>query len=152
MVLASAVTSAPARATPTFPGVVKDHYMLAAVPVDPPLGCMLCHTTDVGGASQRPFGLLLSSQYGVRQNDEGSLKSALSALDAQGSKLSQDLRTGIDPNIDVTNDPTPLYGCGVMSSPGAALAAAPAEEAGRSLAAVLVPAVVLFLRRRRSNG
>jgi hypothetical protein len=85
--------------------------MLTAVPVDPPQGCRLCHVDDSGGLTLRPFGLLLSGTYGVKPYDEGSLSTALDALDAQGSPLSTDLKTGIDPNLQATNDLSPEYGC-----------------------------------------
>jgi hypothetical protein len=114
-----------ARATPSFPADVQIHYGLSAVPVDPPLGCELCHMDDSGGLppTLRPFGRLLYTQLGVQPYDDASLKTALGELDTQYTNLADDIATGKDPNDDlaggseggaaIDQDPVPMYGCAV---------------------------------------
>ncbi len=113
-----------ARATPSFPGDVELHYGLTSVPVDPPLGCELCHADDSGGdpTTLRPFGRLLYVQLDVQPYDDASLQSALGTIDTQYTNLADDIATGRDPNDDlggggeggvIDADPVPTYGCAV---------------------------------------
>ena len=110
----AATTLAPrdARATPDFPMVVQQELELTVITVDPPNGCTLCHTTDVGGSSLRAFGSLLQ-QYGAQPYDEGSLKQALGEAAQNEPQLIADIKAGKDPNDDSSagSAHTPEYGC-----------------------------------------
>jgi hypothetical protein len=152
-----------ARATPTFPAVVQRHYGLATVAVDPPQGCQLCHVDDIGGTPMtlRPFGRLLSVQFGVAAYDDASLEAALTALDSQDPQLGAEIKNGGNPNTGsapggptadggaaplagatpIANaDPVPGYGCTIGS-----------PKSGRAAAfwPIGVLTATLTLRRRR---
>jgi hypothetical protein len=143
LVAACTFWAAAAGATSSFPGVVQQHYMLMQVAVDPPLGCRLCHVDDSGGVNLRPFGLLLSGTYGVQPYDEGSLRTALAALDAQNSPLAQDIKDGVDPNLEAGNgDPSPAYGCSAAS-------VGRAKGETRSTGVVVLCGIALAVRRGR---
>jgi hypothetical protein len=101
-----------AAATPDFPAVVVQELGLPGITVDPPQGCTLCHATDAGGTSVKPFGQLLE-QYGVKAYDEASLRQALSQLQVDEPALVEDIREGRDPSSDTTSVHSPAYGCGV---------------------------------------
>ena len=109
---ATALAPRDARATPDFPMVVQKELELPAITVDPPNGCTLCHTTDVGGSSLRAFGSLMQ-QYGAQPYDEGSLKQALGAAAQNEPQLIADIKAGKDPNDDSSagSAHTPEYGC-----------------------------------------
>jgi hypothetical protein len=105
-------------ATPTFPADVQTYYGLATVPVDPPNGCRLCHTDDIGGTptTLRPFGRLLYTQLSVLPYDDQSVRSALMQLDTQYPTLAAAIKSGGDPN----NAPT-TPSSGAMTDGGAAV-------------------------------
>jgi hypothetical protein len=144
-----------ARATPDFPAVVEATYGLNSVPVDPPLGCELCHQDDSGGlpSTLRPFGRLLYDQFHVQAYDDDSLRTGLAQLDAQYMNLGDDIATGKDPNVDLSGgeggivdpDPVPMYGCAV----------GPGSRAGGSGAAgifAVFAAIALYRPRRRTDA
>jgi MYXO-CTERM domain-containing protein len=128
-----------ARATPDFPGVVVSTLGLSGITIDPPQGCTLCHTTNLGGTSLRPFGELLL-QDGTQPYNESSLKQALAELMASDPKLTEDIKEGRDPNDDVSTGTvyTPEYGCSVAGGGGPPFGAWP----------TLIAAGLLFARRR----
>jgi hypothetical protein len=161
--LATAWT-ATAHATQEFPDVVKSYYDLSMHAVDQQ-GCQLCHVDDMGGppTTLRSFGRLLFNEFNVAPYDDGSLRSALMALDSQEPMLGADIKSGADPNNDptlgmsVTNgdsggggsaattttitDPVPGYGCAIGPSGR--------SSKGRTVCGPLgALALVLALRRR----
>ena len=144
VLLAVSVTwGAPALATPEFPGIVEQTLGLTKIEIDPPQGCTLCHTTDSGGTSLRPFGLLLQ-QDGAQPYQDSTLEAALGAV-AQGEpQLIEDIKAGVDPNDDpgISSTPTPSYGC-------SASRAAPTRSLALSLVAVAV--TLVGWRRRRGE-
>jgi len=102
-----------AWATPDFPAVVVQALGLdAGITIDPPLGCTLCHTTDSGGTTLRPFGQLLQ-QDGCKAYDETSLKLALMQVANDDPQFIADIQGGRDPNTDTNsgNLHSPEYGC-----------------------------------------
>jgi uncharacterized protein (TIGR03382 family) len=115
---------AKARATPDFPAAVEQDLMLSRITIDPPNGCTLCHPTDAGGTTLKPFGNLLQ-QYGVVPYNTASLAAALGEVEMNQPQLIADIKAGRDPSPDINNVPTPEYGCAVTQSregsgPGAA--------------------------------
>jgi hypothetical protein len=141
-VLLSLAWAGVARATPDFPAVVVKTFDLPAIQIDPPQGCELCHTSDSGGTSLRPFGALLL-QYGVQPYEETTLEQALGEVEQNEPQLVADIKAGRDPNDDTGSADvhTPEYGC--------AAAGAPAHGRLAWLAA-LAP-LALTLRRRRAR-
>jgi hypothetical protein len=137
-----------ALATPDFPGVVVQALSLPGITIDAPQGCTLCHTTDAGGTSLRPFGHLLQ-QYGVTPYDEGSLKQALAALEQEQPQLIDDIKQGRDPNDDsgASTGHTPEYGCSLAGPRAGALS--PLALAMAALGAV---ALLRRLVRRLRSG
>jgi hypothetical protein len=99
------VVSAHADASVSFPGVIKDHWKVAALPV-PGDGCRLCHDTDDGLTVTRPFGRTAMLIEGARQKDNDSLRRALDGIarnrwDSDGDAVTdyQEVRfDGTDPN------------------------------------------------------
>ena len=132
-----------ARATPTFPGVIRTELGLSSTPQ-----CAVCHQggqTAVGTVTT-PFGAALRQRGLVFYND-ASLRAALNSLatekvdsDADGTPDTDELKAGRDPNKnDVTGGatdgpPEPFYGC--VAAPGMAPVA-------------LVLGVLALARRRR---
>ncbi len=105
-----------AGATPDFPQVLDSDLSLTAKieTTFPPDGCLLCHTTEVGGKqSLKAFGTL-AHQYGASSYNPNSLKAALTAVQGANPKLIDDLKAGKDPNQDSSAGstlPSPGYGC-----------------------------------------
>ena len=101
-----------AQATPEFPAVVATALGLPSLPIDPPQGCTLCHTTDAGGTALRKFGALVQ-QYGAQPYQDDTLKGALAAVEEKDPELIADIKAGRDPNDDpgASSLPTPEYGC-----------------------------------------
>lgn len=150
-----------AGATQEFPGVVQSYYGLSAVPVDPPMGCRLCHIDDNGGTptTLRPFGRMLYIQFAVVPYDDQSLRSALMALDSQDPIAVAEIKSGADPNTaeapanpdaaagpgGVANatggDPVPWYGCAIQPRANGPAGGAP-----------LGALVILLALRRRGNA
>src|SRR5262249_29654797 len=114
-----AATEATARAQNNYPAIIDQVLKVNAESIDAPSGCQLCHTDPSGGTiSLRPSGQLLVSTYGLQspapaetQGADDSLRKALAGLQTGDPKLVMDLQMGIDPNVDVTSDPVPMYGC-----------------------------------------
>jgi hypothetical protein len=105
-------------ATPEFPAAVVQDLGLPGITIDPPNGCTLCHATDAGGTSLKPFGQLLQ-QYGVTPYDVGSLQQALSEVEQNEPQLIDDIRAGHDPSSDArASVHSPEYGCGVTGGAG----------------------------------
>jgi len=110
----------PAQATDNFPPLIASELGLEAAP-----DCSLCHQgAEMKGTVVTPFGTKMRSR-GLMSYDEGSLKTALRALegeradsDEDGSSDLDELRAGDDPNLAPGEKPIePEYGCHV-SSPG----------------------------------
>ena len=110
-----------AHAHPGYPATVSGTLHVDLPKIDPPNGCQLCHTDPAGGTSLRPFGQRLVATYGLDSSpsaeNDPSLVQALTGLQMGDPLLAQDLQKGVDPNPDVTNDPTPQYGCAAAKSP-----------------------------------
>ncbi len=140
-----------ARAHPGYPGQVGESLGVDVTKIDPPMGCQLCHTSDAGGTSLNAFGQRLVATYGLDSNpnteNDGSLAQALKGLQMDDPLLVQDLQKGLDPNVDVPNDPIPQYGCsaapraGVSSVPGIGMAGS-----------VLATAALRQRRRKREDS
>jgi len=117
--LLSLTWCAAASATPDFPAVVVKTLELPGITIDPPQGCELCHTSDSGGTSLRPFGALLL-QYGTQPYEESTLEQALGQLTQDEPQLVADIKASRDPNDDTGSADvhTPEYGCTVRPAPG----------------------------------
>ncbi|MGO8997230.1 MAG: hypothetical protein ACLQVI_28275 [Polyangiaceae bacterium] len=133
-----------ARATPEFPGIVEQTLGLTKIEIDPPMGCMLCHTSDSGGTSLRPFGVLLQ-QDGTQPYEDNTLEAALGQVEEDQPQLIADIKAGVDPNDDpdASSTPTPEYGCSASRG-------LPRGFSGWSLAVAALFAVA-WGRRRRSQ-
>jgi len=136
-----------ASATPNFPGAIQRDL---ALNVPPP--CTICHNNPSGGTGTvtQPFGIKMRSR-GLVPEDEGSLQTALTALEAEKSDVNGDnvtdiqaLRLGLDPNGTVEEPAS--YGCGSSVTPPRARWDAPAILSG-----TLVAIGAIVLRRRRSR-
>ena len=129
-----------ASATPDFPAVVVKTLDLPGITIDPPQGCELCHATDAGGTSLRPFGTILL-QYGTQPYQENTLEAALGQVAQNEPQLLADIKAGKDPNDDSSSTvmPTPEYGC----------ATAPARSAPEGWLPVFGALVALAVRRWR---
>jgi hypothetical protein len=136
---------ASARASETFPPVIRSELGLASEPQ-----CILCHRDNDGGFGTviQPFGRSMVSRGldPVVPDALGTLRRALQALEAEG----------IDSDGDGTPDIAELRAGQDPNSGGAALAQQ-APEFGCSAAGALAPWVaplVLLLRveRRRRRG
>ncbi|HVY31328.1 MAG TPA: thrombospondin type 3 repeat-containing protein [Polyangiaceae bacterium] len=126
--------SARARASETFPPLLKANLELSQLPY-PPKGCQLCHQTDDGGAmtATKPFGRAML-KAGTVGGSPPSMIAALHALEADGTDSDGDgtpdiaeLRAGSDPNVPaegamvVTKEiPLPETGCSMTRVDGAA--------------------------------
>jgi hypothetical protein len=135
-----------ARATPDFPAVVVKVLDLKAITIDPPQGCELCHTTDSGGTSLRPFGTLLQ-QYGAQPYQENTLEAALGQVAQNEPELIADIQASKDPNDDTdaaSDVHTPEYGC--------ATAPARVVEQSGSWALLLALGALGALKIRRSRA
>lgn len=117
-VVAGVTVAARAGATPNYPDVVAAALGLSVAPP-----CALCH--DGGrtglGTVTTPFGKSLRA-HGAVARDDGSVESALHAMEADGTSSLHDgvsdvskLKKGLDPNggdsSAISADP-PAYGCG----------------------------------------
>jgi hypothetical protein len=118
-----AATATVARGEQPYPTDIDQMLGVSVETIKPPMGCELCHTDPNGGTtSLRPFGQLMVSKYGLT-TDTATLAPAVQALEMDNPKLVADLKSGTDPNTDVS-DPVPLYGCsaaGRRGGEGAAL-------------------------------
>jgi hypothetical protein len=133
------------HAHPGYPATVSGTLHVDLPKIDPPNGCQLCHTDAAGGTSLRPFGQRLVATYGLDSSpsaeNDPSLIQALTGLQMGDPLLAQDLQKGVDPNPDVTNDPTPQYGC----------AAAKSRCSAPQSAAVIAGLLAAVLERRRAR-
>jgi hypothetical protein len=136
------LASPEARATPEFPGVVEQTLGLTKMEIDPPQGCTLCHTTDSGGTSLRPFGSLMQ-QDGVQPYQDATLVAALGQVQKDEPQLIADIKAGQDPNDDpgTSSRPTPEYGCSSTRSPH-----------GTAVGMLLLACALGLLRRARRLG
>lgn len=136
----AALCWAPAAvASPTYPGVIRDHYGLDRAPP-----CTLCHADNGGGRGTvvTPFGLDLMA-HGLGEKENAKL---VLILDEQGV-TKDDVEALIDCGDDCADEPT--YGCSVTAATAPASTATPASTAAL-LAAALVAAA--FTRRRRARA
>jgi hypothetical protein len=120
------VVPSAARAHPGYPAKVDAAFGVHVATIVGGTGCHLCHVDPDGSGPLRPFGQRLVSTYGLDPSAENdpSLEQALKGLQMGDPLLVQDLQKGLDPNPDVTNDPTAGYGCAVVprrSGPGYAM-------------------------------
>jgi hypothetical protein len=122
MIGSGVLWASPAGAHPGYPAIIDSALGVQLEMIFPSQGCQLCHTSASGGTvSLRPFGTHLVSTYGLDPSateDDPSLNQALKSLQAGDPLLVQDLQKGLDPNPDVTNDPTPAYGCAAAPTGG----------------------------------
>lgn len=123
-----------ARASETFPPLLKSNLMLAELPY-PPKGCQLCHKNDDGGpmTATKPFGRAMFKAGTVGGNPP-SMLAALHALEADnidsdgdGTGDIAELRAGEDPNVPAEGAmvvgkeiPLPETGCGITPPAGLA--------------------------------
>jgi hypothetical protein len=135
-----------AHAHPGYPATVGAALHVDVPKIDPPSGCQLCHTDPAGGTPLRPFGQRLVATYGLDSSpsaeNDPSLVQALMGLQMGDPLLAQDLQKEIDPNPDVTNAPTPQYGCALASDPRSE------QESAVAIAALLA---AVFARRKAST-
>jgi hypothetical protein len=131
---------------PGYPATVGAALHVDVPKIDPPSGCQLCHTDPAGGTPLRPFGQRLVATYGLDSSpsaeNDPSLVQALMGLQMGDPLLAQDLQKEVDPNRDVTNAPTPQYGCTTLAS---AASRRSAPQGPLLVAGLLVSA---FARRR----
>jgi hypothetical protein len=123
-----------ARASDTFPPLLKANLELAELPYAPN-GCQLCHKNDDGGpmTATKPFGRAML-KAGTVGGSPPSMLAALRALEADGTDSDGDgtpdiaeLRAGSDPNMradgsTATADeiPLPETGCSISHVDGSA--------------------------------
>lgn len=154
--------SGTARGTETYPDFVRGELDLPATPE-----CTLCHLTNDGQENtvRRPFGLQVLSHGGTGGGSRGSLRSALRAMEADGSDSDGDglpdieeLRAGGDPNaFDVRDggatEPPPTAALPPAFETGCAAARSGRVTISRMLAAVasLAAALRLSIRVRRRS-
>lgn len=140
---AALLTASGARATPNFPGAVKDKLGAVAQPE-----CAICHVSGrVGGRGtvNTLFGTAMRAR-GLVLYDEATLGAALSQMEKDGVDSDGDgtidvdaIRMGKNPNPP---SDVPTYGCLGRVSP-----AAPGDP-GLPVLAVLVLLAAVILRRR----
>jgi hypothetical protein len=115
------LASAPARATPNFPGAIAQD--LGA----PTPQCSICHAGGVTGRGTVTtlFGQAMLAR-GLVANDTASLQTALDKMradkvDSNGNGILDvdELIAGSDPNATSDHPTTPTYGCSI--SPGRSL-------------------------------
>ena len=119
-------TASPASATPTFPKVVQSELGL-----DSPPPCAACHVGgDTRSGDMTPLARSLMSR-GLEKGKEASLRTAIAALDAEGTDSDGDgvgdideLREGTNPSgtdagfSEDLGAATPVYGCTTLSPAG----------------------------------
>ena len=115
LVIALALGAPAAHASLPFPSEISDHLDNAPVPE-----CTICHETNTGGLGTvvQPFGEKMMSR-GLTAQNVSSLRTALDALEAEGSDVDGDgtpditeLRNGTNPNPEGGDvDDPPEYGC-----------------------------------------
>lgn len=137
-----------AAATPTFPDVMREHIGMPSTP-----SCAVCHTGGVTGRGtvNTPLGTTLRSR-GLVANDEGSLRTALDAIEAEGKDSDGDgspdvaeLVAGGDPNVGADGSGSdavvPEYGCSSSSRRS--------PDAGAAAFGLLIGLGLFATRRRR---
>ena len=147
MVASASLWAGSAYAHPGYPAIIDKTLNVEVEKIDPPMGCQLCHTSDQGGTTTlTKFGTLLVSRYGLQSTpaetsgSDASLQGALMGLASEQPRLMQDLASGTDPNVDVTDDPTPMYGCSLSR-----------RSTGDWTAIALFGGLVALAYRRRSS-
>ncbi|MFO0663677.1 MAG: hypothetical protein U0174_06975 [Polyangiaceae bacterium] len=146
-----------ALATPSYPDVIATTLSTPKVPE-----CAICHTNGVTGLGtvNTAFGKTMRER-GLRPNDEGSLKTALSAITAEKKDSNGDgmsdidaLKAGLDPNGTAASD----GGAGTPATPetiqyGCARVAPVGGNEGEHTAALasLFVGALLVARRRRAR-
>ncbi|MEZ4221341.1 MAG: hypothetical protein R3B13_10490 [Polyangiaceae bacterium] len=144
---ALALLAAPAVASPSYPGELLD-----ALNMDCAAPCTVCHQDQTGGsgtATKRFAEAMID--VGLEGGDEGTVKSAAQALEANGTDSDGDgvgdideLKQGRDPNVE--GDASicgPQYGC------GARVSSQPARGSEPWIVAASAVALALGLGRRR---
>jgi hypothetical protein len=141
--LAALSVATAARATPNFPGAIKDKLSAVAAPE-----CAICHVSGrVGGRGtvNTPFGAAMRAR-GLVLYDEASLGTALAQIEKDGIDSDGDgtidvdaVRMGKNPN---PSSDVPMYGCVGRVSP-----AAPTDS-GLPALGILVLLAAAMIRRR----
>lgn len=152
MVLARVLLwSAPASASPSFPAAVDQALGLTGDAIvekhiDPPMGCLLCHVVESGGAgTNNAFGHELLNA-GAMQDVTATIAPALGKIGESNPRAIDDIRSGTNPNDDPAaagDTPVPQYGCG-------SIAGAP-NGATSGLAWLGAPLVLAVAWRRRAR-
>jgi hypothetical protein len=91
----------------------------------PPTGCQLCHNSSAGGDALRAFGNLMVENYGLSPSlaaeEDSTLRSALTELQADNPEAVKDLKAGVNPNDDsvvfANALPQAQYGCSTGTEP-----------------------------------
>ncbi len=155
-----ASVSAPAQASPVFPGEVRKHLNLSCVPQ-----CTLCHSVNPGvlgtaaGPKGTKFGTAFWGTGKVKLGDASSVGPALDQLgtdmtdsdgkDANGSAGGPDIlqiQANSNPSQNGESICGPTYGCGAHVAPQS-----PFNNWGTLLAAVFVGGVGLSRFRFRKG-
>lgn len=152
-----------ARATDTYPEFIRSELGLATTPE-----CTLCHLTNEGQENtvRRPFGLQVLSHDGKGGGSRGSIRSALQAMEGDGSDSDGDgladieeLRAGGDPNVFEARDggatePPPGVALPPAFETGCAMSLAARVTISRTLVVIasLLAAVRLSRRRRERRA
>jgi hypothetical protein len=158
VVAAVALWTAPAWAQNGYPPIIDSTLGVQIESFLPQHGCQLCHTDPNGGtASLRPFGELMVSRYGLISTmtetpaaDE-SVATACTQLETGDPKLVEDLRMGMDPNVDAS-EPVPAYGCSNSIAPGGATPSGALLAIGGAIALAMLRRVLLIHTLGRRPG
>jgi hypothetical protein len=142
--------SAPAFASPSFPAAVDQALGLTGDAIvekhiDPPMGCLLCHVVESGGAgTNNAFGHEMLNA-GAMQDVTATIAPALATIGESNPRAIDDIRSGTNPNDDPTaagDTPLPQYGCGSIAG---------APNGAASGLAWGAPLVLAAARRRRGR-
>ncbi len=154
-VLVAALWAASADASTSFPSQVDSHLKLTGAKqieqtMPPPgLGCLLCHTTEVGGLGTNNWFGGLMKQHGAVGAQPETVGPALDAVALAAPQAIQDIQAGINPNDDpaaiasATSLPQPEYGCTTARS---------SASDGSWVPFAAIASLALARRRRVSGG
>jgi hypothetical protein len=155
LVVAGIAWSSRADATPDFPAAVDAALDLTGsntveALVAPHDGCLLCHTTEVGGDQNlNRFGSEMHQNGAVQFDANATAGGALQAIAMSDPLAISDIKMGINPNDDpkwlsgsTSTDPVPTYGCGSVSP-------APPNGFGGAVVLASIAAALIAARSRR---
>jgi hypothetical protein len=152
LVLACALSSSVASASPIYPITMRSKLGLSQLPP-----CTLCHQSDLGGAGTvtTRFGRTLLANGATGTNATALLDSTLDRLDAAGTDSDGDLipdidelRMGSDPN----DGPGPMNGEEELPIPRTGCAFSARVPATPSAGLLVLAASAVLRRRRRRRG